>query len=260
VIRSITIPLMKFYLRFPPFLLLIVCALISSAPSGRAKVISIDFNNFAGTPPFPLVGQSSDVALKPWTSNGAGLEVGAGDLTVSYMPGLSKQAGTPLSVSGNQRGITNAALKSQWSTKQMGDTFWFSFLFQQPDASARVCLNINNSLRVVSIGASLIVASAKGEPIQGLTVGKPHLIVGCIKIDPAPNSPDTVRLWANPVELDSLDALKVGSTSYSGNLFHGGGIISIGIESYAEPQGKGGTIDRILVATSLNELKAALYR
>jgi hypothetical protein len=251
---------MKFYLRFPSFLLLIVCALISSAPSGRAKVISIDFNNFAGKPPFSLVGQSSDVALKPWTSSGAGLQVGAGDLTISYMPALSKQDGRPLSVSGNQRRITNAALKSQWSTKKMGDTFWFSFLFQQPDAKARVGLVINNSLRVVALGSSLIVTSAKGEPIQGLTVGEPHLIVGCIKIDPAPRSPDTVHLWANPMELDSLYALKVGSTSYSGNLFHGGGIISIGIESYSDPQGKGGTIDRILVATSLDELKAALYR
>ena len=141
----------------------------------------------------------------------------------------------------------------------MGNTFWFSFLFRQPGPGARVGLTINNALRVIAVGSSVQVSGAKGKSIPGLELGKTHMVVGCIEIDAAPSAPDTIWVWADP-DLNSLDTREGKYSTFSANFFYDAGIKSLGVESYGEPQGEGGTIDRIVLATSLDELITALTK
>jgi hypothetical protein len=249
---------MKTSIRLASSSLATALLLLSTAAAVRAEVISVDFNNLSGTPPFALVGQTSDDALRPWAAtNGSGLQVTAGDLTVE-VPAWSKQGGTAQSASGSERAATTAALRSRWTTRQMGTNFWFSFLFRQPGPDARVGLTVNNSLRVVAVGSSLLVTSGEGKAITGLKLDKTHMVVGCIGIDTERYAPDKVQVWVDPADLNSLDSHKGKYSVFSANYFYDAGITHLGVESYSEPKCEGGTIDSIVIAPSLDEVKAAL--
>jgi hypothetical protein len=224
--------------------------------SAHGEVLRVDFNDLTGGTPSQLVGQQSSELLGAWQSEGEGPSVQAGDLE-SPAPFKSKQSGTPQSISGIEPNSAKAKLLSRWSTAAHGTTFWFSFLFRQPDASSRCGINLNG-MRVVAIGGSVMITSGNAKPISGLELGTTHLVVGKVAIDPAKGAIDTISLWVDPTDLDNLEASADKHSVFTGSFFHEGGIIEIGVESYSDGGTSGGQIEQIIVTPDLSEMRQSL--
>lgn len=243
--------------RLPTLLLLLIAA--CSLVAARGEVLILDFNDISGETPLEIAGTANNENLGAWTSDDSELVVVAGDLHRDTLPPLSDQVGTPQSIIGRSPAAVTAQLLNRWTTAAHGNTFWFAFLFKNDDAAMRAAINLN-SLRIVAFGNAVFIAGAEDAALGPLPLGEAHLVVGRIDIDQAEAAPDLIEIWVDPADLENIPSSAAATSTFEANHFYDQGIYSVGLESYSENGNIGGTLDRVVIGTSLEEIVAGLTK
>ena len=235
--------------------------LATSGAAAHAATAVADFNDLV---PGDLNGQlgGTGFAATPWINNSAGvaetfIDVVAGDLTAPAGTNYNlAQSGTPQRAQ-NTAGTTSLQTR-ELATALTGDTVWFSFLLNQPSASAgstagsRGGINFNQPTtfsdpgnpRIVGLGSRLTAWLTANDQIiinDAFMANTTALVLGRIQVNDAGN--DTLSLWVNP----NVNALGAPTASFGAADWIGAaGITTTSVQSYGA--GNGGIVDAFRIS------------
>lgn len=234
--------------------------LLAASGVARAATAVADFNDLTTG---NLTGQAggSGFTAANWINNSAAtpepdIDVVAADLSAPAGTNYAiAQSGTPQSAQ-NTTGTTSLQIRTL-ATPLTGSTIWFSFLINQPVATAGlntgnrggICFNQATTTgdpgnpRIMFLGTQLnawLASNSEFTLNSAITPGTTALVLGRIQYSAAGN--EVITLWVNP----NVNALGAPAGTITSNWLGAAGITSVAVQSYGG--GNGGIVDALRIS------------